>query len=84
MNLSVNRAHELAKSLGATMQAESDVIFEERDRTRRPVTFGVATDGVVERLRLVKDAHEIEMLRRGGAAALGGGGGRYSATQGRV
>ena len=64
--VSVNRAHDLAKSLDATVQAGSGVIFEERgSNAARPVSV-VATDGLVEQLRIVKDAHEIEMLRRGG------------------
>jgi Xaa-Pro aminopeptidase len=48
--VSVNRASDLAKSLDGALE-----------------TGGlIPTDGVVERLRLVKDAHEIEMLRKGG------------------
>ena len=65
--VSVNRAHDLAKSLDATVQAGSGLIFEDRgpNAAARPVSV-VATDGLVEQLRIVKDAHEIEMLRRGG------------------
>ena len=46
-NLSVNRATQLAKSVGAATEL-------------------VPTDGTIEKLRIIKDAHEIEMLRCGG------------------
>jgi Xaa-Pro aminopeptidase len=46
--VSVNRANDLAKSLGPD-----------------PISL-VPTDGMIERLRIIKDAHEIEMLRKGG------------------
>jgi Xaa-Pro aminopeptidase len=59
-NLTVGRSHRLAQSLhasvqvgGATQTGAGDVAL-------------VSTDDVVERLRLIKDAHEIDMLRRGG------------------
>ena len=46
-NLSLNRATQLTKSVGAATEL-------------------VPTDGIVEKLRIIKDAHEIEMLRFGG------------------
>ncbi len=46
------------------------------DNARDPISL-VATDNVVERLRIVKDAHEIDMLRRGAQSAVAGGR-RYS------
>jgi Xaa-Pro aminopeptidase len=49
----VNRANDLAHSL-----ADGNVPGDS-------VTL-LPTDGLVERLRIVKDAHEIEMLRKGG------------------
>jgi Xaa-Pro aminopeptidase len=50
--LPVNRANELAKSLDGA-------------GSPNPIAL-VPTDSVVEQLRIVKDAHEIEMLRKGG------------------
>jgi Xaa-Pro aminopeptidase len=56
-SVSFNRAHQLAKGVGAALDmgapGASDAISL------------VATDGIVERLRIVKDAHEVEMLRHG-------------------
>ena len=59
-SLSVSRCHQMAKSLGASMEF-GDTTIQGTGR----ITL-VPTDGIVERLRLVKDAHEIEMLRGGG------------------
>ena len=60
-NLTLVRCYRVAKSLNAKVQV---------DDTPPSGSVGgitlVSTDEVVERLRLVKDAHEIEMLRRGG------------------
>jgi Xaa-Pro aminopeptidase len=53
-NVAVNRAHQLARNLGATLEG----------RAGDPISL-VPTDNLVERLRIIKDAHEIEMLRRG-------------------
>ena len=50
--LSVNRANDLAKSLDGTGSPD-------------PIAL-IPTDSIVEQLRIVKDAHEIEMLRKGG------------------
>jgi Xaa-Pro aminopeptidase len=50
--LSVNRANDLARRLG-TETAPGSISL-------------VPTDGLVERLRIVKDAHEVDMLRKGG------------------
>jgi Xaa-Pro aminopeptidase len=57
-NVSVQRAHQLARSIGAVLEVgETGTV---------PVPLSVvSTDGVVERLRLVKDTHEIDMLRQG-------------------
>ena len=46
-HLSLNRATQLAKSVGTATEL-------------------VPTDAIIEKLRIVKDAHEIEMLRCGG------------------
>jgi len=60
-NLTLVRCYRVAKSLNAKVQV---------DDTPPSGSGGgltlVSTDEIVERLRLVKDAHEIEMLRRGG------------------
>ena len=53
-NVAVNRANQLARNLGATLEG----------RAGDPISL-VPTDNLVERLRIIKDAHEIEMLRRG-------------------
>ncbi len=52
----VNRANDLAKSLDGETGSGDGV---------SRVSL-VPTDGLVERQRIVKDAHEIEMLRKGG------------------
>jgi len=59
-NLSVVRCHRIAGSLGASIQFGDSTL-----QGIGPITL-VATDDIVERLRLVKDEHEIDMLRRGG------------------
>lgn len=54
-HLSVQRAQRLARSVDATLVDQAD-----------PGTRAVVmTEGMVERLRLIKDDHEIEMLRSG-------------------
>jgi len=58
--LSIGRAQQLAKTLGASI-ATSDA----PPQTTASLTM-VVTDGMVEALRIKKDEHEIEMLRRGG------------------
>jgi Xaa-Pro aminopeptidase len=55
-SVSFNRANQLAKSVGARLEGTAD--------SQESMTL-IATDGVIERLRIVKDAHEIEMLRKG-------------------
>jgi Xaa-Pro aminopeptidase len=57
-NLSISRYYHLARTVGAAIDAG------EKGSAPNPVTL-VPTDGIVERLRVVKDAHEIEMLRQG-------------------
>jgi Xaa-Pro aminopeptidase len=59
-NVSVHRAYQLARSIGARLEVGS------MDMGSGPISL-VSTDGLVERLRLVKDVHEIEMLRKGAA-----------------
>jgi len=59
-SLPVARSHRLAKSLGASLQVGDAA------PAAAAITV-VSTDDLVERLRLVKDAHEIEMLRKGGS-----------------
>ena len=55
-SLPIQRAYQIARSVGASLETGSGA----------PHALSlVVTDGIVERLRLVKDAHEIEMLRRG-------------------
>ena len=58
-NLSISRCYQLAKALGASVEAGP-----KGSGAANPLTL-VPTDEMVERLRIVKDAHEIEMLRRG-------------------
>jgi Xaa-Pro aminopeptidase/Xaa-Pro dipeptidase len=57
-HVSFNRAHQLAKSIGAALDMGAP--GEATDAISL-----AATDGIVERLRIVKDAHEVEMLRHG-------------------
>ena len=70
-NISLHRAHQLARSIGAGLDmgpGATRLMLAENARDPfpniRPLSL-VSTDGVIERLRLVKDAHEIEMLRQG-------------------
>jgi Xaa-Pro aminopeptidase len=70
-NVSVHRAYQLARSLRAGLEFGPEMgsrAFFEQGGAPDPVSgiSLVSAEGVVERLRLVKDAHEIEMLRRGG------------------
>ncbi len=57
-NLSIQRAHQLACRAGAGVEVG------ELKSGSEHLSF-VSTDGLIERLRLIKDAHEIEMLRSG-------------------
>jgi Xaa-Pro aminopeptidase len=59
-NLTVTRCHRLAQSLHASLQTGDAPPAGASGPTL------VSTDEIVERLRLIKDHHEIEMLRRGG------------------
>jgi Xaa-Pro aminopeptidase len=66
--LSLHRAHDLAQRMGATLDLGSGsaaVVAQGFSPVSPDALSLVSTEGVVERLRLVKDAHEIEMLRRG-------------------
>ncbi len=63
-HLSLNRANHLAAMVGAEIQPASVSAAARPDNARDSVSL-VATDNVIERLRVVKDAHEIAMLRRG-------------------
>ena len=58
INLSIQRAHQIAHRVGAAL-----AVGAAPDPAARLAL--VSTDGVVENLRIVKDAHEIEMLRHG-------------------
>jgi Xaa-Pro aminopeptidase/Xaa-Pro dipeptidase len=60
--VSLNRANQLAAMIGAEIQPASAAA---RTDDARDSVFLVATDSIIERLRVVKDAHEIAMLRRG-------------------
>ena len=62
-NVSLHRANDLARRLGARLNVSSDNAAP--SQAASAITL-VSTDGLVERLRLIKDAHEIEMLRHGG------------------
>jgi len=64
-NLTVARCHRLAASLHASVQVGKSAPAPNGARTL------VSTDDLVERLRMVKDSHEIEMLRRGGQLLSG-------------
>jgi Xaa-Pro aminopeptidase len=62
----LNRVNQLARTIGATLDMGSGGFFGSASPKNPPDSISlVATDNIVERLRLVKDAHEIEMLRRG-------------------
>ena len=63
-HVSLNRANQLAAMIGAEIQPASVAAAARTDNAGDSVSL-VATDSVVERLRVVKDAHEIAMLRRG-------------------
>ena len=66
-HLSVQRAHRLAQTIDAALVDQRD----ERDQRPGAAHGGVGgptivvTEDIVERLRLIKDDHEIEMLRSG-------------------
>jgi len=65
-NVSLHRAHQLARSIGVGLDMGSGAFFDPDSAKKAPDAMSlVSTDGVIERLRLVKDAHEIEMLRQG-------------------
>jgi len=71
--LSVNRTADLARSLEADIEMGSGGFFARESSKKPPDPISVSTsislvptDGIVERLRIIKDAHEIEMLRLGG------------------
>lgn len=67
-NMSINRAHQLAKATGATLATgPTESTGPVGAGPAVEVTTLVPTDGLVEKLRLVKDGHEIEMLRLGAA-----------------
>jgi Xaa-Pro aminopeptidase len=59
-NLSVVRCYAIARSLGASIEMGEATV------KGAGATTLVSTDGIVEGLRIKKDDHEIEMLRRGG------------------
>jgi Xaa-Pro aminopeptidase len=59
-HLSIGRAQQLAKTLNAAIENVYAPVASASDMTMVP------TDGIVEGLRVKKDDHEIEMLRRGG------------------
>ena len=61
----VNRANDLAKSLSGEMGSGGFFADQTSKNPPDPISL-VPTDGLVERQRIVKDAHEIEMLRKGG------------------
>ena len=65
--MSVNRASDLARSLAET--GSGGVFGGSSAKTPPDPVSGVTlvpTDSLIEQLRIVKDAHEIEMLRKGG------------------
>ena len=70
-SLSLQRAHQLARSVGAGLEMGSGAFFDADPAKKAPDPISsdrlafVSTDGVIERLRMIKDAHEIEMLRSG-------------------
>ena len=71
-NVSVHRAAQLARSLDARLELGGETgsvagaAAKDGSESGSGISL-VSTDGMVEQLRLIKDAHEIEMLRRGGA-----------------
>ncbi len=62
--MSVNRANDLARRIGAEIAPGAFSESSAAEKAPGAVSL-VATDGLVERLRIIKDAHEVEMLRRG-------------------
>jgi Xaa-Pro aminopeptidase len=67
-NVSVHRAYQLARSIGARLEMASGAFFDSEFAKNAPDPISlISTDGLVERLHLVKDVHEIEMLRKGAA-----------------
>ena len=63
-HVSLNRANQLAAMIGAEIRPASVFAAARTGNANDSVSL-VATDAVIERLRVVKDAHEIAMLRRG-------------------
>ena len=63
-SVSINRAHQIARNVGATLEAGSGAIFAGSGSAPESMSL-VPMDGTIERLRIIKDAHEIEMLRKG-------------------
>jgi Xaa-Pro aminopeptidase len=59
-SLVLTRAHHIAHSLHASIRVDDSAPADGAAMTL------VATEDLIERLRLIKDDHEIEMLRRGG------------------
>jgi len=65
-NVTVNRATQLASRIGAVLEMGSGGVFDGRVAKTPPDPISiVSTEAIVERLRIIKDAHEIEMLRTG-------------------
>jgi Xaa-Pro aminopeptidase len=65
-NVPLNRATQLTARVGAVLEMGSGGVFDARTTKTPPDPISlVATDAIVERLRIVKDAHEIDMLRTG-------------------
>ena len=65
-SLSLHRADYLARKAGARLETGSGGFLDAGGATQAPDSLSlVSTDSIVERLRIIKDAHEIEMLRRG-------------------
>jgi Xaa-Pro aminopeptidase len=66
-NLSIARSYQIARNLDAAIEigAEEGVGSGQSLITNPKSLTLVSTDGIIERLRLRKDAHEIEMLRHG-------------------
>ena len=63
-NVSINRAHQIARNVGATLESRPATIFAASAGPSESMML-VPMDGTIERLRLIKDAHEIDMLRKG-------------------
>jgi Xaa-Pro aminopeptidase len=60
----VNRANQWTRNIGAEIKSGSFSTHAASKKDPDLISL-VLTDGVVEKLRIVKDAHEIDMLRRG-------------------